>query len=190
MALTHGQALSLETHRHTWRILRKSVGQLTLRRRPTSSDARPPSAADMANRTNASALYYSYEYYLDYLDLIPVDEKKLRANKHSIVIAFWVSLAAFVVLLFLILLYMSWSGSLQARNSAQHHPTCSWSHGLHLPLCVRRHRLRHSTPRATPRAPPSSVKEAGSTASGPHQQLQQGSPSTSPPTTPQAHPAL
>nr|XP_051715459.1 melanocortin-2 receptor accessory protein isoform X2 [Oryctolagus cuniculus] len=70
-----------------------------------------PGAADMANRTNGSALYYSYEYYLDYLDLIPVDEKKLKANKHSIVIAFWVSLAAFVVLLFLILLLMSWSGS-------------------------------------------------------------------------------
>uniref|UniRef100_A0A2I2YNL1 Melanocortin 2 receptor accessory protein n=1 Tax=Gorilla gorilla gorilla TaxID=9595 RepID=A0A2I2YNL1_GORGO len=67
----------------------------------------------MANGTNASAPYYSYEYYLDYLDLIPVDEKKLKAHKHSIVIAFWVSLAAFVVLLFLILLYMSWSSSPQ-----------------------------------------------------------------------------
>ncbi|EAX09878.1 melanocortin 2 receptor accessory protein [Homo sapiens] len=67
----------------------------------------------MANGTNASAPYYSYEYYLDYLDLIPVDEKKLKAHKHSIVIAFWVSLAAFVVLLFLILLYMSWSASPQ-----------------------------------------------------------------------------
>uniref|UniRef100_A0A8C9GXK5 Melanocortin 2 receptor accessory protein n=2 Tax=Piliocolobus tephrosceles TaxID=591936 RepID=A0A8C9GXK5_9PRIM len=67
----------------------------------------------MANGTNASAPYYSYEYYLDYLDLILVDEKKLKAHKHSIVIAFWVTLAAFVVLLFLILLYMSWSGSPQ-----------------------------------------------------------------------------
>ncbi|EQB78513.1 melanocortin-2 receptor accessory protein [Camelus ferus] len=67
----------------------------------------------MANRTNASAAYYSYEYYMDYLDLIPVDEKKLKANKHSIVIAFWVSLAAFVLFLFLILLYMSWSGPSQ-----------------------------------------------------------------------------
>ncbi|XP_012301938.2 melanocortin-2 receptor accessory protein isoform X2 [Aotus nancymaae] len=67
----------------------------------------------MANGTNASAPYYSYEYYLDYLDLIPVDEKKLKAHKYSIVIALWVSLAAFVMLLFLILLYMSWSGSPQ-----------------------------------------------------------------------------
>ena len=32
-----------------------------------------------------------------------------------IVIAFWVSLASFVTLLFLILLYMSWSGSSQGR---------------------------------------------------------------------------
>lgn len=47
-----------------------------------SSDALPPGAA-MANRTNASALDYSYEYYLDYLDLMPVDEKKLRANKRE-----------------------------------------------------------------------------------------------------------
>ena len=37
----------------------------------------------MANRTNTSAPYYSYEYYLDYLDLMPVDEKKLSANKRE-----------------------------------------------------------------------------------------------------------
>ncbi|XP_006044878.3 melanocortin-2 receptor accessory protein [Bubalus kerabau] len=92
----------------------------------------------MANRTNISAPYYSYEYYLDYLDLMPVDEKKLRANKHSIVIAFWVSLAAFVVFLFLILLYMSWSGSPQTRNATQQPPTCPWSLGLNLPLCIWR----------------------------------------------------
>ncbi|KAI5182233.1 Melanocortin-2 Receptor Accessory Protein [Manis pentadactyla] len=37
----------------------------------------------MAHRPNASALDYSYEYYLDYLDLLPVDEKKLKANKRT-----------------------------------------------------------------------------------------------------------
>jgi hypothetical protein len=37
----------------------------------------------MINRTNISVPYYSYEYYLDYLDLIPVDEKKLKANKRK-----------------------------------------------------------------------------------------------------------
>lgn len=40
-------------------------------------------ATVMANRTNASVPYTSYEYYLDYLDLIPVDEKKLKANKRK-----------------------------------------------------------------------------------------------------------
>uniref|UniRef100_A0A8D0H9G4 Melanocortin-2 receptor accessory protein n=1 Tax=Sphenodon punctatus TaxID=8508 RepID=A0A8D0H9G4_SPHPU len=65
----------------------------------------------MANRTNSSDYYWSFEYYLDYLDPLPVDERKLKANKHSIAIAFWVSLAAFVMFLFLILLYMSRSGS-------------------------------------------------------------------------------
>ncbi|XP_023561352.1 melanocortin-2 receptor accessory protein [Octodon degus] len=91
----------------------------------------------MANRTNTSAPYYSYEYYLDYLDLIPVDEKKLKANKYAIVIAFWVSLAAFVILLFLILLCMSWSGSWQMRNGPQH-PECRRSPCLSLPFCLRR----------------------------------------------------
>ena len=35
----------------------------------------------MAKQTNASTLSDSYEYYLDYVDLIPVDERELRANK-------------------------------------------------------------------------------------------------------------
>uniref|UniRef100_A0A8D1V4D4 Melanocortin 2 receptor accessory protein n=1 Tax=Sus scrofa TaxID=9823 RepID=A0A8D1V4D4_PIG len=100
----------------------------------------------MANRTSAPALYDSYEYYLDYVDLIPVDEKKLKANKHLIVIAFWVSLVAFVVFLFLILLYMSWSGSPQTRNNTQHHPTCPWNLGLNLSLCFWRHPARHRAP--------------------------------------------
>lgn len=37
----------------------------------------------MANRTDASVPFTSYEYYLDYIDLIPVDEKKLKANKRK-----------------------------------------------------------------------------------------------------------
>lgn len=81
MTLIHGQAWSLVTHRHTWVVLRKSLGHPPPRAWG-SSDALPPHA-DMANRTNASALDYSYEYYLDYLDLMPVDEKKLRANKRE-----------------------------------------------------------------------------------------------------------
>lgn len=37
----------------------------------------------MANRTDASVPLTSYEYYLDYIDLIPVDEKKLKASKRK-----------------------------------------------------------------------------------------------------------
>lgn len=48
---------------------------------PTSSGCAAPSATDMANWTNAPTPDDSYEYYLDYLDLIPVDERKLKANK-------------------------------------------------------------------------------------------------------------
>lgn len=37
----------------------------------------------MANRTDASVPLTSYEYYLDYIDPIPVDEKKLKASKRT-----------------------------------------------------------------------------------------------------------
>ncbi|XP_038622321.1 melanocortin-2 receptor accessory protein [Tachyglossus aculeatus] len=80
----------------------------------------------MDNGMNSSSSQIHYEYYLDYVDLVPVDERKLSANKYSIVIVFWVSLAAFVVLLFLILLYMSWSGSAPLKNSGSR-PKCLWS---------------------------------------------------------------
>ncbi|XP_006126120.2 melanocortin-2 receptor accessory protein [Pelodiscus sinensis] len=70
----------------------------------------------MAIRTNSSEYYLSYEYYWDYLDPVPIDERKLKANKYSIVIAFWVGLAAFVLFLFLILLYMSRSGSTPVKQ--------------------------------------------------------------------------
>uniref|UniRef100_A0A286Y511 Melanocortin 2 receptor accessory protein n=1 Tax=Cavia porcellus TaxID=10141 RepID=A0A286Y511_CAVPO len=89
------------------------------------------------NTTNTSTPYYSYEYYLDYLDFLPVDEKKLKVHKHSIAIAFWVSLAAFVMLLFLILLCMSRSGASHVRPSPQR-PGSPRSPGLGLPLCFRR----------------------------------------------------
>ncbi|XP_051006157.1 melanocortin-2 receptor accessory protein [Acomys russatus] len=121
----------------------------------------------MANRTNASVLDTSYEYYLDYMDLIPVDEKKLKANKYSIVIAFWVSLATFVVLLFLILLYMSWSGSPQMRHSLQPHQICPWSHSLNPSFCLRR-------------ASPQTTEEPASR-TGTDQCLQQEGSSSSPP---------
>ncbi|XP_039770355.1 melanocortin-2 receptor accessory protein [Ornithorhynchus anatinus] len=91
----------------------------------------------MDGEMNSSSSYIFYEYYLDYVDPVPVDERKLGANKYSIVIVFWVSLAAFVVLLFLILLYMSWSGSARLKNSGSR-PECPWSRLLNQPVRRRR----------------------------------------------------
>nr|XP_060626415.1 melanocortin-2 receptor accessory protein [Anolis sagrei ordinatus] len=70
----------------------------------------------MANRTNISDYIWSYEYYMDYLDPIPVDASKLKANRHSIIIAFWIGLASFVAFLFFILFYMSQSDSPLGKN--------------------------------------------------------------------------
>ncbi|XP_042270492.1 melanocortin-2 receptor accessory protein-like [Thunnus maccoyii] len=66
--------------------------------------------AVMENST--SALPYEWEYYYDYLDPVIVDESKLKYNKYSIVIIFWIILAAFVGFLFLSLNLMSRSGNL------------------------------------------------------------------------------
>lgn len=35
----------------------------------------------MANRTNSSEYFWSYEYYWDYIDPVPVDGSKLKVNK-------------------------------------------------------------------------------------------------------------
>ncbi|XP_074386125.1 melanocortin-2 receptor accessory protein isoform X1 [Zonotrichia albicollis] len=75
----------------------------------------------MANSTNSSEYFWSYEYYWDYIDPIPVDGSKLKVNKYSIVIAFWVGLAAFVMFLFLVLLCMSCSGSTPANPAVCRH---------------------------------------------------------------------
>ncbi|XP_057874959.1 melanocortin-2 receptor accessory protein [Melospiza melodia melodia] len=76
----------------------------------------------MANSTNSSEYFWSYEYYWDYIDPIPVDGSKLKVNKYSIVIAFWVGLAAFVMFLFLVLLCMSCSGSTPANTATNGSP--------------------------------------------------------------------
>ncbi|XP_075399039.1 melanocortin-2 receptor accessory protein [Tenrec ecaudatus] len=141
----------------------------------------------MANRTNSSTTDGSYEYYLDYLDLMPVDEQKLKANKHSIVIAFWVSLALFVVLLFLILLCMSWSGTPQMRSSPQSHPARSWSQFFYLPFCVRRQPM-HMGPQGASTVH-SSKEEPGSRGSDPKDPLPPESPSTTGPAPSQLLPA-
>ncbi|XP_062983657.1 melanocortin-2 receptor accessory protein [Elgaria multicarinata webbii] len=70
----------------------------------------------MANRTNSSSYVLSFEYYTDYLDILPVDARKLKANRYSIVIAFWIGLASFVAFLFFILFYISQPGSTPMKS--------------------------------------------------------------------------
>uniref|UniRef100_UPI00398E6A0F melanocortin-2 receptor accessory protein isoform X2 n=1 Tax=Pristiophorus japonicus TaxID=55135 RepID=UPI00398E6A0F len=57
----------------------------------------------------------SYEYEYEYYDL-EVSFDGLKANKYSIVIAFWVGLAVFMIFLFIILMLMSRSGSTPAQS--------------------------------------------------------------------------
>ncbi|XP_046873750.1 melanocortin-2 receptor accessory protein-like [Hypomesus transpacificus] len=63
----------------------------------------------MENITNFSHLSYTweFEYYYDYIDPVVVDEHKLKYNKYSVVIIFWMFLAAFVSFFFGILILMS-----------------------------------------------------------------------------------
>uniref|UniRef100_A0A8C5FXA9 Melanocortin 2 receptor accessory protein n=1 Tax=Gadus morhua TaxID=8049 RepID=A0A8C5FXA9_GADMO len=65
----------------------------------------------MENSTNEKQYRWEYEYYYDYLDAVIVDESKLKYNKYSIVIIFWITMAAFVGFLFLILTLMSCNGN-------------------------------------------------------------------------------
>ncbi|XP_063161505.1 melanocortin-2 receptor accessory protein [Candoia aspera] len=67
----------------------------------------------MANATNYTV---PYEYYLDYLDPPPVDASKLKANRYSIIIAFWIGLVSFVAFLFFILFYVSRSGTTSMKT--------------------------------------------------------------------------
>ncbi|XP_043975290.1 melanocortin-2 receptor accessory protein-like [Gambusia affinis] len=68
---------------------------------------------------STSAPLYEWEYYLDYLDPVFVDESQLKYHKYSIVIILWVSLAAFVGFLFLILNLMSLSVKLPKINKSK-----------------------------------------------------------------------
>lgn len=83
----------------------------------------------MENSTGA--LLYEWEYYYDYLDPVTVDESKLKYNKYSIVIIFWIILAAFVGFLFLSLNLMSRSGNLtrshRSKIKGQHRTSTAWS---------------------------------------------------------------
>ncbi|XP_061684451.1 melanocortin-2 receptor accessory protein-like [Syngnathoides biaculeatus] len=62
----------------------------------------------MDNSTRVA--FGGWEYYYGYVDPVIVDESKLKYNKYSIVIAFWITLAGFVGVLFLTLNLLSGSG--------------------------------------------------------------------------------
>lgn len=76
-----------------------------------------------------SAVSYEWEYYYDYVDPLTVDASKLKYNKYSIVIIFWIILAAFVGFLFLSLNLMSQSGnflrSQRSKVKENHRISCA-----------------------------------------------------------------
>ncbi|KAL7831954.1 hypothetical protein AOLI_G00295020 [Acnodon oligacanthus] len=64
----------------------------------------------MEKSRNSSAYELTYEYYYDYMDPVIVDSRALRYNRYSIVIIFWIIMAAFIGLFFLILINISRTG--------------------------------------------------------------------------------
>ncbi|XP_077466894.1 melanocortin-2 receptor accessory protein [Stigmatopora argus] len=54
--------------------------------------------------------FAGWEYYYGYVDPVVVDASKLKYHKYSVVIIFWITLAAFVGMLFFILNLMSSGG--------------------------------------------------------------------------------
>ncbi|CAG6000151.1 unnamed protein product [Menidia menidia] len=78
------------------------------------SSSRNQTAAVSSNST--SDVFYEWEYYYDYIEPMVVDETKLKYNKYSIVIILWISLAAFVGLLFLSLNLLSFRGTFSCRR--------------------------------------------------------------------------
>uniref|UniRef100_A0A8C1PY36 Melanocortin 2 receptor accessory protein n=1 Tax=Cyprinus carpio TaxID=7962 RepID=A0A8C1PY36_CYPCA len=57
----------------------------------------------MKNSTKSSEYVWDYEYYYDYIDPVSVNASTLKYNRYSIVIIFWIILAAFIGFFFLIL---------------------------------------------------------------------------------------
>uniref|UniRef100_A0A3B1K7Y6 Melanocortin 2 receptor accessory protein n=1 Tax=Astyanax mexicanus TaxID=7994 RepID=A0A3B1K7Y6_ASTMX len=64
----------------------------------------------MEKPSNSSAYEMTYEYYYDYMDPVMVNARSLRYNRYSIVIIFWIIMAAFIGLFFLILTNISRTG--------------------------------------------------------------------------------
>ncbi|AWO98713.1 putative melanocortin-2 receptor accessory protein [Scophthalmus maximus] len=111
------------------------VVTLQLRRRQSPEDAQPvrdraavcvafltldhTRQTMAATENSTSTVSYEWEYYYDYLDPVIVDGSKLQYNKYSIVIIFWIFLAAFVGFLFLFLNLMSSSGNYSMSHSSK-----------------------------------------------------------------------
>ncbi|KAG7321821.1 hypothetical protein KOW79_014679 [Hemibagrus wyckioides] len=76
----------------------------------------------MEKSTNSSAYVLTYEYYYDYLDPVAVDASKLKYNRYLIVIIFWIAMAAFIGLLFLILSNISGTKHLPGHQSGRRKP--------------------------------------------------------------------
>ncbi|XP_072547961.1 melanocortin-2 receptor accessory protein [Salminus brasiliensis] len=70
----------------------------------------PDETRIMERSTNSSVSEMTYEYYYDYLDPVVVNARSLRYNRYSIVIIFWIIMAAFIGLFFLILTNISRTG--------------------------------------------------------------------------------
>uniref|UniRef100_A0A3Q2FPH9 Melanocortin 2 receptor accessory protein n=1 Tax=Cyprinodon variegatus TaxID=28743 RepID=A0A3Q2FPH9_CYPVA len=89
-------------------------------------------------RRNRNTPPYEWEYYFDYLDPVFVDESQLKYHKYSIVIILWISLAAFVGFLFLILNLMSLGLKLpKKKNSPTNHHLSKMLQNINLgPLAV------------------------------------------------------
>ncbi|XP_058040821.1 melanocortin-2 receptor accessory protein isoform X1 [Ahaetulla prasina] len=81
--------------------------------------------------TNSTNYIERYEYYFDYLDLSPVDASKLKANRYSIVIGFWIGLVSFVALLFFILFYISRSGTTSMKTGDSKKFPWNYSETIH-----------------------------------------------------------
>ncbi|KTF83727.1 hypothetical protein cypCar_00040162 [Cyprinus carpio] len=73
----------------------------------------------MKNSTKSSEYVWDYEYYYDYIDPVSVNASTLKYNRYSIVIIFWIILAAFIGFFFLILSLISHSRQLQRGPHVQ-----------------------------------------------------------------------
>ncbi|XP_062873427.1 melanocortin-2 receptor accessory protein-like [Trichomycterus rosablanca] len=76
----------------------------------------------MEKSNNSSAYKWTYEYYYDYVDPVAVDASTLKYNRYSIVIIFWIAMAAFIGILFLVLSSISGAKHLPRHRSIRRNP--------------------------------------------------------------------